>query len=80
MKNRLVDLTDHLFCMAERLNDDELSGENLKNEVIKANAMCNVAEKIISTGRLVLDVAKVTHETITEIKHPLLTGVVADAK
>jgi hypothetical protein len=32
MKNKLVDLNDHLFCAIERLNDDDLKGEELNIE------------------------------------------------
>jgi hypothetical protein len=58
MKNKLSDLNNHLFEQLERLNDDDLTGEDLTREIGRAQAMCNVAGQIISNGRLVLDAAK----------------------
>jgi hypothetical protein len=42
----------------ERLNDDDLKGEELSQEIIRAQAMCGVAGQIIAGGRLILDAAK----------------------
>jgi hypothetical protein len=62
VKNRLANLNDHLFEQLERLNDDDLTGEDLTREIGRAQAMCNVAGQIIANGRLVLDAAKASDE------------------
>lgn len=54
MKNKLTDLNDHLFCEIERLGDEELTGEELKNEIARAESIANVADKIIANGTLIL--------------------------
>jgi len=54
MRNTLGDLNNHLFEQLERLNDDELIGEDLSREIKRANAISTVASQIISNGELVL--------------------------
>ena len=62
MKNKLSDLNNHLFEQLERLNDDDLKGEDLTREISRAQAMCTVAGQIISGGKLLLDAAKTADE------------------
>ena len=57
-RNTLGDLNLHLFEQIERLMDDELTGEKLKEEVFRANAVAKIAKEIVEAGRLVLDVKK----------------------
>ena len=58
MKNTLVDLNNHLFEQLERLNDDELVGEDLNKEIDRASAMTKVAQTIINNNDLVLNAIK----------------------
>lgn len=57
-RNTLGDLNLHLFEQIERLMDDELTGEKLKEEVFRANAVAKIAKEIVEAGRLVLDAKK----------------------
>ncbi len=52
MKNTLTDLNNYLFEQLERLNDDELSEEQLERELRKTDSIVKVSEKIIATGEL----------------------------
>ena len=57
MKN-LNDLSNLLFKQLERLDSDDLTGEDLKTEMEKARTVTQVANMIIQNGNLVLQVAK----------------------
>jgi len=54
MKNKLSDLNDHLFAELERLGDEDLSGEQLNEEISRAKAVADIASQVISNGTLVL--------------------------
>jgi ribosomal protein L17 len=58
MKNRLTDLNDHLFMQLERLADEELSAERIETEVKRADAIVQVADKIVDNARLQLSACK----------------------
>lgn len=57
-RNKMVDLNNHLFEQLERLNDEELSQEQLEKEVSRSKAMTDVSQNIIENAKLALDVAK----------------------
>lgn len=54
MKNTLDDLNNHLFMQLERLNDEDIKGEQLQEEITRAKAISNIAAQIINNGALVL--------------------------
>lgn len=54
MQNTLGDLNNHLFAQLERLSDEDLKGEQLKEEMARAKAVTGLASQIIANGTLVL--------------------------
>jgi len=55
MKNKLIDLNNHLFMQLERLGNEELSGEALTTEIERSKAITGIAKEVISNARLALD-------------------------
>lgn len=53
-KNKLKDLNDILFVQLEKLSDDDLTEAALKQEIDKANAISQLANSVISIGKLQL--------------------------
>lgn len=52
MKNTLLDLNNHLFEQLERLNDEDLTDEQLDHELKRADGMTRIAAQIIQNGEL----------------------------
>ena len=49
MKNKFIDLNNHLFAQLERLSNEELKGEGLTTEISRSKAISSVANNIIIT-------------------------------
>lgn len=62
MKNKLTDLNNHLFAQLERLNDEDLSGDQLREEIDRSRAITGVSKEIVSNARLVLDAEQYKRE------------------
>lgn len=54
VKNRMSDLNNHLFAEIERLGDEDLKGDALKEEIERAEALTKVSGQIINNGALAL--------------------------
>lgn len=57
-RNKLTDLNDHLFAQLERLNDEEVTGADMREEINKAKAISTIANQIINTNKLTLEAMK----------------------
>lgn len=75
MKNKLEDLNNHLFEQLERLNDEDLTGEALEEELKRSRAVASISSQIIENGRLVLDALKHQSEfALSNKEMPKLLG------
>lgn len=52
MKNTLADINNFLFEQLERLNDDDLTEDQLELQLKKTDQIVKVSEKIIANGEL----------------------------
>lgn len=54
VKNRLLDLNNHLFSQLERLTEEGISAEQIEQEVKRSDAIVAVSEQIIRNADLSL--------------------------
>ncbi|HEX3747654.1 MAG TPA: hypothetical protein VHW09_27150 [Bryobacteraceae bacterium] len=62
MKNKLLDLNNHLFAQLERLGEEDLTDEQMERETARTNAIVKVSEQIIDNATVALNAAKLTAE------------------
>ncbi len=67
-KNTLSDLNDHLFAQLERLGDEDLTQEQLKEEMERAKAINGVAKNIIDNAKTALEGAMFSYEKLPSNK------------
>jgi len=72
MKDKLSDLNNHLFCQLERLNNDDLEGVELEDEIKRSIAMANLAGTIIQNASLILKARIAAENMPLERKLPLM--------
>jgi len=59
-RNKLSDLRDHMFAALERLDDEEMTTEQIKNEIEKAKSIAMVGSVIINSAKIEIDYLKAT--------------------
>lgn len=57
-KNKLSDLNDHLFAAIERLNDEDLTSEQLEIETKRADSIVQLSNQVISIAKTTVDALK----------------------
>lgn len=57
-RNKLVDLNNHLFEQLERLNDEDLTSEELDKEIKRTKAITTIGKVIVQNANLALKAAK----------------------
>lgn len=71
MKNKLTDLNNHLFAQLERLVDEDIRGESLQEEILRADAVAGIAKQLLQSGDLSLRAARfMDNRNNSEIKNP----------
>lgn len=66
MKNSLDDLNNHLFVALERLNDENLSADELASEIARAGALDRIAGRVLEVGELALDATRLQAQIAPE--------------
>ena len=74
MKNKLIDLNNHLFAEMERLSDEDLKGDELQEEICRAKSVSNVAAQIINNANLALKAQIAINDGLTK-RAPQMLGV-----
>ena len=65
-RSTLGDLNLHLFAQLERLGDEDIKGDELREEINRAEAVSTIAQQIISNGALVLKVKQLSANKIDD--------------
>lgn len=58
MKNKLIDLNNHMFAQLERLSDEDIKDDQLTVEINRSKAISQLASQIINNAKLALDAHK----------------------
>ena len=66
-RNTSLDLNNHLFEQLERLNNEELTDDELTKEIERSKALTGVSKQIIDNSKLALDAQKLRAEYTGEI-------------
>ena len=71
LRNTLGDLNNHLFAQLERLSDEDIKGEKLREEINRAEAVSTIAQQIISNGALALKAKQIASNSLdADMKMP----------
>lgn len=64
MKNKLIDLNNHLFLQLERIGDESLEGEQLASEISRSKAITGLASQVVANANLALQAEKLKKEGV----------------
>lgn len=67
LKNTLLDLNNYLFEEIERLNNEDMTHEELEQEIKRSKAIEGIAARAIDNAKVVLDAA-IAKDTMYEYK------------
>jgi hypothetical protein len=72
MKNKLTDLQNHLFEMIETLNNTDLKGEKLDQEIKRSLAVNELAKTAVANGALMAKCADLLYGIPVSDEVPLI--------
>lgn len=76
MEQNLAMLNGYLYEQLERLNDPDLDDEGIKREVVRGQAMSNLASKIIDNAELALKAQQFASDVLdANYELPKMLGV-----
>lgn len=78
MKNKLMDLNNHLFAQLERLSDEDISKDGLEAEMNRTRAICMVSTQIIENAGLALRAYKAINDGLIKDAPPMLGMEIPD--
>jgi len=58
----MAGLHDILFQQLERISNEDLKGDALKEELTRSETICDIASQIINAGDLVVKVARLNND------------------
>lgn len=59
-RNKISDLRDHLFAALERIDNDDLTAEQIHQEVNKAKAIASIGSVLINSAKVEMEYIKAT--------------------
>lgn len=74
MKNKPLDLNNHLFAAIERLNDESIKGDSLKEEIERGRAISGLAKQVIDQQKNILAAENLRREGASRRLPELLGG------
>ena len=71
-RNKLIHLNNHLFEALERINDENLKGESLQEEIARAKTITTIGDTIINNAGLALEAEKYKNDFGKGVSLPLM--------
>lgn len=70
MRNTLGDLNNHLFAQLERLNDEDLVGDKLEEEIQRAKSIKDISSQIIGNASVIIRAQELLYEQNSNVEMP----------
>ena len=78
--SNLQDLNTYLFSQLERLNNPDLSGDELKDEIERSKAVTSVSKGVVENATLQLEAVKLKVEYAGLNNNQTIQGLIGSSK